>query len=140
MVPLDKSRKRARHWREANREIRGIAGGRWLTRTWVGDKESDLATHLAAKSVDDKLAGVALSKTSSHPLSAVATSKAMSKLKATSKSGSVANSTSPSRAQSVVPDAVGHPVTSTVRAPTKMRISQRAPESDVDLVMASPGV
>jgi len=28
----------------ANREIRGIAGGRWFTRSWVGDKESELAT------------------------------------------------------------------------------------------------
>ena len=44
LLPLDKSASQVRRWREANREIRGIAGGRWLARTWVGDKESDYRT------------------------------------------------------------------------------------------------
>jgi len=41
VIPLDRSSKRCRRWRVANREIRGIAGGRWFTRSWVGDKELD---------------------------------------------------------------------------------------------------
>ncbi|KAI0690745.1 hypothetical protein BC835DRAFT_1363143 [Cytidiella melzeri] len=47
-IPLDKTAKRVRHWRPANREIRGIAGGRWFAKSWVGDKESAYATAAAA--------------------------------------------------------------------------------------------
>lgn len=47
-IPLDKSGKTVRHWRQANREIRGIAGGRWFIRTWIGEKESEYATAHAA--------------------------------------------------------------------------------------------
>ncbi|TFK56469.1 hypothetical protein OE88DRAFT_22824 [Heliocybe sulcata] len=43
VLPLDKSGKKVRHWRQAQREIRGIAGGRWFIRSWVGDKESELS-------------------------------------------------------------------------------------------------
>jgi hypothetical protein len=49
-TPLDKSGKRVRHWRQANREIRGIAGGRWFTKAWVGDKRSEYATAAATVS------------------------------------------------------------------------------------------
>jgi hypothetical protein len=114
-----------RHWREANREIRGIAGGRWFAKTWVGDKESQFAT-CTSKSVDDK---------ASTRLPAQL-SKVVNKLKA-SKGGSVANSSNASRAASVVPEHSGNPVTSAVRAPTKMRISQKAP-SDVESAAATP--
>ena len=48
IIPLDKGGKRVRHWRQANREIRGIAGGRWFAKSWVGDKESEYATAAAA--------------------------------------------------------------------------------------------
>lgn len=48
---LDKSGKPVRRWRQANREIRGIAGGRWFTRAWIGDKESEFANAQAAASV-----------------------------------------------------------------------------------------
>lgn len=41
VIPLDRSGKKARSWRVANREIRGIAGGRWFARSWVGEKDSD---------------------------------------------------------------------------------------------------
>ena len=46
-VPLDKNRAPVRRWRPALRAIRGIAGGQWFARTWVGDKESEysLAGH-----------------------------------------------------------------------------------------------
>jgi len=140
-MPLDKSGRKVRHWREANREIRGIAGGRWLARTWVGEKESDFATHLVAKSVDDKAPsnGISTTKATSHSISSPATSKAISKLKASSKSASLTNSANPSRATSIAPDAAGHQVTSNVRAPTKMRISQQAPsEADGDSISATP--
>ncbi|KIP11757.1 hypothetical protein PHLGIDRAFT_124649 [Phlebiopsis gigantea 11061_1 CR5-6] len=39
--PLDKGGKKVRHWRQANREVRGIAGGRWFVKTWIGDKDSE---------------------------------------------------------------------------------------------------
>ena len=113
-----------RHWREANRDIRGIAGGRWFAKTWVGDKESQFS--YVAKSADDKITTGTTSKLPPHH-----TSKAIGKLKASSKTGSLANSANPSRATSVVPEHSGNPVTSTVRAPTKMRISQKAP-SDIE--------
>lgn len=45
IVPLDRTHAKIkpRHWRLAHREIRGIAGGRWFARSWVGDKDSELA-------------------------------------------------------------------------------------------------
>jgi Wiskott-Aldrich syndrome protein len=42
-TPLDRTKGKPRHWRPAHREIRGIAGGRWFARTWVGEKDSELA-------------------------------------------------------------------------------------------------
>jgi len=139
LIPLDKSKKHVRHWREANREIRGIAGGRWLARTWVGDKESEFATHAIAnaqaKLADDKISNaVALPKLSSVSISAPASIKALGKLKATSKGGSTVTSANPSRASSATPEGPpvqsGIPITSAVRAPTKMRILQLAPSSE----------
>ncbi|KAH8835107.1 hypothetical protein DL96DRAFT_22960 [Flagelloscypha sp. PMI_526] len=47
-IHFDKSGKPVRHWRTALREIRGIGGGRWFARTWVGDKESQFAASAAA--------------------------------------------------------------------------------------------
>ena len=137
LIPLDKSNKRVRHWREANREIRGIAGGRWFARTWVGDKDSEYASHVASisaqtKSTEDKSAPgtVALPKLSSVPIPATASNKALGKLKVSSKGGSTATSTNPSRAPSTNPETQGIAITNTVRAPTKMRILQLAPSSD----------
>lgn len=43
VMPLDKSGKKVRKWRQAQREVRGIAGGRWFAKTWIGDKESEFA-------------------------------------------------------------------------------------------------
>lgn len=130
-MPLDRSGTKVRHWREANRDIRGIAGGRWFAKTWVGDKESQFATY--AKSVDDKVSTGTSSKLPAQSSAIPVTSKAVSKLKGSSKSVSVANSANPSRATSVIPEHTGNPATSSVRAPTKMRISQKAP-SDVESV------
>ncbi|OBZ78641.1 hypothetical protein A0H81_01276 [Grifola frondosa] len=44
IIPLDRSGKPVRRWRQVNREVRGIAGGRWFARTWVGEKESEFAS------------------------------------------------------------------------------------------------
>ena len=43
VMPLDRSGKKVRVWRVANREIRGIAGGRWFAHAWVGEKDSEYA-------------------------------------------------------------------------------------------------
>lgn len=48
VIPLDKSGKKVRHWRQANREVRGIAGGRWFTKSWIGEKESEYSSAAAA--------------------------------------------------------------------------------------------
>ena len=141
LLSLDKSSKVVRHWRPARREIRGIAGGRWLARTWVGDKESEYASFVAdstaqGKSVaDDKIStsGVVLPKLPVLPTSTPASTKSLGRLKASSKAGSVATSATPSRAPSANPEPQGIPITSTaVRAPTKMRILQLAPSGDGD--------
>ncbi|KAF9486391.1 hypothetical protein BDN70DRAFT_926640 [Pholiota conissans] len=140
LLPLDKSGRKVRRWREANREIRGIAGGRWLARTWVGDKESDYTSFANNSSVhvrltDDKTSGsVTLPKLSSVSISGPVSSKALGKLK---KSASTITSANPSRAPSVNPDT---PInTSAVRAPTKMRLLQLAPSSEGgDSDMAPP--
>lgn len=53
-LQLDRSAKHVRHWRQANREIRGVAGGRWFTKAWIGDKESEYAAYLAHATGTDK--------------------------------------------------------------------------------------
>ncbi|KAH8099732.1 hypothetical protein BXZ70DRAFT_1008711 [Cristinia sonorae] len=50
-IVFDKTGKQVRKWRQAHREIRGIAGGRWFTRAWIGDKESEYAAAQAAASL-----------------------------------------------------------------------------------------
>ena len=44
VVHIDKTRKPVRRWRQAQREVRGIAGGRWFVKSWLGDKESEFAS------------------------------------------------------------------------------------------------
>ncbi|KAI0778684.1 hypothetical protein BD413DRAFT_510993 [Trametes elegans] len=56
-ILLDKSGKPVRRWRQANREVRGIAGGRWFVKSWVGEKESEFATALAASQAAGQNAG-----------------------------------------------------------------------------------
>ncbi|EMD42315.1 hypothetical protein CERSUDRAFT_110834 [Gelatoporia subvermispora B] len=50
VIPLDRSGKPVRRWRQVNREVRGIAGGRWFAKTWVGEKESEFAAAATAAS------------------------------------------------------------------------------------------
>lgn len=131
VVPLDRSGKKVRQWRVANREIRGIAGGRWLTRSWVGDKDSEFASSAGAALKGGEM---------SHGVIALPRPESMAELlgmgKKPNKSRSGRNTKTapsltasgpPSRSESVVPD-VG---SSAVRAPTKMRtIVQLAPQSE----------
>ena len=49
MVPLDRTRAPVRRWRPAQRAVRGIAGGQWFVKTWVGEKESSYASTVAAQ-------------------------------------------------------------------------------------------
>ncbi|KAF8633534.1 hypothetical protein AX15_001339 [Amanita polypyramis BW_CC] len=125
-IPLDKSGKKVRHWRVARREIRGIAGGRWFARTWVGEKESQFAAHIAAvgKEGDDRPKG--------SSASAPVAGKGSTKTKGSKNASLVASasaSAAPSRDASLGPDV---PVSiSTVRAPTKMRMAH-GPSEYVD--------
>ncbi|KAA1471433.1 hypothetical protein DENSPDRAFT_115569 [Dentipellis sp. KUC8613] len=106
IVPIDRSGKRPRHWRQANREIRGIAGGRWFARSWVGEKESELASASAATGEDDRQqvssSTLMLPKIPAMPLSApVARSVGRPK---GSKADTTVSTAASSRSVSVVPD------------------------------------
>ena len=151
LIPLDKSKNKSRRWRTANREIRGIAGGRWFTRSWVGDKESELATAavnaaaaaaiLKANFETDKRA--ALSSTTAHtpelPSGSIlpaAPVKAVAKPRvAKSQPGASAVT---SRAASIVSDVAPH----APRPPTKMRTMLAGPASEAgnDSDMAASGL
>ncbi|KAJ7610905.1 hypothetical protein FB45DRAFT_941982 [Roridomyces roridus] len=121
-LPLDRSGTKVRRWRPVNREIRGIAGGRWSVRSWVGEKESAFATALAAGEL--KSSSVALPKLPSTSTSAPATTKSKARV---TKAASRTVSAAPSRASSTVP--------------SKMRNIMLAPPSDgADSdMMAPPG-
>ncbi|KAJ7922813.1 hypothetical protein B0H13DRAFT_1981840 [Mycena leptocephala] len=125
VVPLDRTGAKVRHWRPVNREIRGIAGGRWFTHAWMGEKESPLA--LAIASGDKQSSSVALPKLPTMSISAPVSTKA--KARAT-KNSSLTASAAPSRSSSAVP--------------SKMRTIMLAPTApmseggDSDIV-AAPG-
>ncbi|KAF9469616.1 hypothetical protein BDZ94DRAFT_1242836 [Collybia nuda] len=120
VIPLDKSGKKVRHWRVAHREIRGIAGGRWFARSWVGEKESEFGS--AAAAVLAKGGEIVTLPKLSGSISAPVRG---SKGKTSKAASSLAASAAPSRDGSSVPDI---PVTS-ARPPTKMR-TILAPPSD----------
>ncbi|KAJ7755023.1 hypothetical protein DFH07DRAFT_822607 [Mycena maculata] len=120
VLPLDRSGAKVRHWRPVNREIRGIAGGRWFVRSWMGSKESALAIAIAS---GEKSSSVALPKLPAMSISAPVPTKA----KRATKNSSLTASAAPSRSSSAVP--------------SKMRTIMLAPPSDggdSDMV-AAPG-
>ena len=131
-IPLDKSKTPVRHWRKAQREIRGIAGGRWLVGTWVGDKDSEYATKNQlerdrAKDAKDRASGVipspsvALPKLPAPPVVPSLKGPLLkAKLGAMDGGGSTAAS---SRSASVVPE------THAARPQSKMRQLVAGPES-----------
>ncbi|KAG6336234.1 hypothetical protein ID866_2853 [Astraeus odoratus] len=118
MLPIDRSGIKVRRWRVANREIRGIAGGRWFARSWVGDKESDFAAAASAKPTEGDKIAIPKSVTS---ISAPVSGKGG---KAKVARGSAGISAAPSRAGSIVPEL------HTTKAPTKMRNVVAGPASE----------
>lgn len=124
-VSLDRNTQKVRRWRVAQREVRGIAGGRWFVRTWVGTKDSDYAaSDMSTKKLDEKpllprLVGLSVSGQSGK-------GSGKSKKKAAS---SLTASIPPSRSGSSVPDV---PPPGTLRAPTKMRTIIGPPSNDGD--------
>lgn len=150
LIPLDKSKNKPRRWRTANREIRGIAGGRWFTRSWVGDKESELATAainaaaaaaiLKANYETDKRAALgsvsgAASELPSGSMASAPPVKALAKSKVPK--AQPGPSAGPSRAASISSDVAAH----APRPPTKMRTMLAGPASEAgnDSDMAAPG-
>ncbi|KAJ7150353.1 hypothetical protein C8R46DRAFT_1124740 [Mycena filopes] len=114
VIALDRTGAKVRHWRTVNREIRGIAGGRWFTHAWMGEKESPLALAIAS---GDKQ--VTIPKLPTMSISAPAPTK----VKRAAKNSSLTASAVPSRSSS------------------KMRTIMLAPQSDggdSDMV-AAPG-
>ena len=142
-IVLDKSKKPVRRWRQVNREVRGIAGGRWFTHSWVGEKESEYALHqaaasqtitFAAQSAADREATSAaamLAAGVSLPAKLAGTSASappgrITKAKA-HKGDTPMSTVSSSRQDSAVPESVS------AHLPKKQDISQ-APPSDVATV------
>ncbi|KZT27544.1 hypothetical protein NEOLEDRAFT_95267 [Neolentinus lepideus HHB14362 ss-1] len=124
VLPLDKTGKKVRHWRQAQREIRGIAGGRWFIRSWVGDKDSELLGSSAEKAAPLHLAPeaatLALPKLSALALQGHSSSgKAGPKGKGMSAAAALSTAAS-SRSASAVPDL------HVPREPSKMRTSVAA--------------
>lgn len=143
VIPLDKSTNKPRRWRTANREIRGIAGGRWFARSWVGDKDSEVAAAAATAATaaailkanmeaDKRATGQPSAMMTSLPqlpslLMAPSASKGLPRptksLKATP-----STSVGPSRAPSIVSEPASH----APRPPTKMRNMLAAPSSEAE--------
>nr|GAT59793.1 predicted protein [Mycena chlorophos] len=113
-APLDRSGAKVRQWRVVNREIRGIAGGRWVTKTWIGAKESAYAQVL-----EKQAAAVALPKVPSIPTGGTS-NKPGPKPKAKNANAAASSSKAPSAVPSRSSSAV----------PTKMRTVVAAPSSD----------
>jgi len=135
VMPLDKSGRKVRHWRVANREIRGIGGGRWFARSWVGEKESELAA-AGGVAVHTKTSESGLTLPRLISISTPASGRS-SKGKASKAASSLGASAAPSRDGSSIPDVPAS--TSTVRAPTKMRTIIAPPMSEGgDSDMAAP--
>ncbi|KAI0964350.1 hypothetical protein AcW1_001189 [Taiwanofungus camphoratus] len=123
VIPLDKSGKQVRRWRQVNREIRGIAGGRWFARTWVGEKGSEFASAAAAASqaliqaaqtaaeresasaAASTAAGVTLPKSLTSSISGSTSGKQSAKSKAAKTDAGTAT-VPPSRSASIVPESV----------------------------------
>lgn len=124
MLPLDRSGNKIRRWRTANREIRGIAGGRWFARTWVGDKESEYANVTAAAAASHKNGDTDKITTpkGGGSISAPLLGKGSSKSKVARAMSGI--SAAPSRAGSIIAD--HHPV----KAPSKMRNIVAGPASE----------
>ncbi|KAI0081170.1 hypothetical protein K474DRAFT_1657031 [Panus rudis PR-1116 ss-1] len=103
-IPLDKTKKPVRKWRQVNREVRGIAGGRWFAKAWVGDKESEYAsaTQTAAQAAAES--GMALPKLPNFSSIGPSSGKGTPRAKALKAEASAAGTATSSRAASAGPD------------------------------------
>lgn len=107
VIPLDKSKKPVRRWRQANREIRGIAGGRWFIRSWIGEKESEFASAAAQQAAADREGTSASGMVALPKLSAISVSGSGRGRSKVAKGDSLAAS----RAGSSKPETIsGHPL------------------------------
>ncbi|KAJ6523555.1 hypothetical protein B0H19DRAFT_1276874 [Mycena capillaripes] len=130
VVPLDRTGAKVRHWRPVNREIRGIAGGRWFTRAWMGEKESALALVIASGGDKQSSSSVALPKLPTMSISAPVPTKP--KARAT-KNSSLTGSAAPSRSSSAVPSKMR----TIMLAPTATAPPSDGGDSDM---VAAPGL
>jgi len=117
-LPLDKDRSQVRHWRLAKREIRGIAGGRWFSQSWVGDKDSAYATSVANNPPPTEV-----EKTSGNASTKLSTAGSKG-----SKKKEKVDTAASSRSSSTVPDLPAPSRTTT--GPSKMRNSHTAAADD----------
>ncbi|KAK7031175.1 hypothetical protein VNI00_013590 [Paramarasmius palmivorus] len=130
-IPLDKTKTQPRHWRVANREIRGIGGGRWFARTWAGEKESEFANAMQAR----KIAGAEGSGSGGTAASGAAPQASAGP------SGKGSRKKGASQSKHVHEQVEGGSVSA--RRPSKMRISQVAPPppssdaGDMDIIDAT---
>ena len=110
VIPLDKSGKPVRKWRQVQREVRGIAGGRWFVKSWVGEKESEFAAAVAASQAAAQsaaaegisVAGLSLPRLSGVSISGTGRGRGRGARHGVDHSSTVASS----RAGSVMPDSI----------------------------------
>jgi Wiskott-Aldrich syndrome protein len=123
-TPLDRTKGKSRRWRPAHREIRGIAGGRWFARTWVGERDSEFA--IAAE------AALSLPKLPALSISAPAGTRTPGKRKPKADANSTAAS---SRSASAAPEGVPPPQRSaTKKSALSTAVAASEVEMDIDLV------
>jgi Wiskott-Aldrich syndrome protein len=128
ITPLDRTKSLPRRWRLAHREIRGIAGGRWFARAWVGEKDSELA--IAAE------AALSLPKL---PALSISASAGGSRTPGKRKPKADANSTAASsRSASAAPEGVAPPPplqrSATKKSALSTAVAASEVEMDIDLV------
>ncbi|KAL4252513.1 hypothetical protein ABKN59_002724 [Abortiporus biennis] len=133
VIPLDKGGKPVRRWRQANKEVRGIAGGRWFARSWIGDKESEfaaahatisaqVASHLSVEhafSSVPPLGSVIIPKLPTLSISAAGSGRATPRVKAIKADAGIATGAS-SRAGSAGPESTS------AQAPSRKRSNLQA--------------
>jgi hypothetical protein len=126
IFPLVRGGPPARRWRTVKREVRGVAGGRWFARSWLGEKESAFANAQAAapapflSTVGTPLAGAAEYQFVSAP--------PVRRGRGRGRGAALSASAGPSRQGSNGPDTPG---SHGVRAPTKMRTTIVAEETSL---------
>jgi hypothetical protein len=124
IIPLDRTKGKPRHWRMAHREIRGIAGGRWFARSWVGDKDSELAVATEAALSLPKLPALSISASASG-------TRTPGKRKP--KAADALSTAASSRSASAAPEAAAPPAPIQRSATKKSALSTAVAASDVDM-------